>query len=184
MSDARPVERRARSDTPAKSSRRPSPLRVVAHAAAVALSLALFACASLAPKLAAPAVTVEGISVGRVQGADAVVTLALRVQNPNDIELAIQSIRFGLTINDIALTSGTTPRGETIAPGGVAMIELETHTNMAAVLQIIALPAGGRVSSLHYALEGEAVLQNGIRLQFARGGDIPLPGRPAPAPSQ
>ncbi len=158
------------------------PLRRFAKAAFLGAVLsALVACASFGPRLAAPAVTVEGISVGRVQGADAIVTLSLRVENPNGIELALQSLRFGLSINDIALTSGTTLRSETIPAGTSATIELETHTNMAAVLQIIALSAGGRVSSLHYVLDGEAVVQDGIRLPFARRGDIPLPA-PASRP--
>ncbi|MDQ6916421.1 MAG: LEA type 2 family protein [Pseudomonadota bacterium] len=145
---------------------------------------ALVACASFGPRLAAPTVTVEGISVGRVQGADAIVTLSLRVENQNETELALQSLRFGLSINDVALSSGTTLRSETIAAGGSAVIELETHTNMASVLQIVALAATGRASSLRYALEGEALVQNGIRLAFARRGDIPLPVSLPPPPRQ
>ena len=123
---------------------------------------------------AAPKVTVESISVGGIQGADAMVTLSLRVENPNAIELMIQSLRFGLSINDVALTSGATVRVETIPAGGSALIELETRTNITAVLQVIALPASGRMSSLQYVLDGEAVVQNGVRLPFARRGDIPL----------
>src|ERR1700687_4450896 len=105
---------------------------------ALALS-ALAACASFEPRLAAPKVTVESISVGGIQGADAMVTLSLRVENPNAVELVIQSLRFGLSINDIALTRGATAQGETIAAGGNAVIQLETRTNMKAALQVIAL---------------------------------------------
>jgi LEA14-like dessication related protein len=147
---------------------------------ALALS-ALAACASLVTHLAAPRVSVESISVGGIQGADAMVTLSLRVENPNAVELMIQSLRFGLSINDIALTRGATAQGETIAGGGNAVIQLETRTNMNAVLQVIALSAGGRLPSLQYSLDGEAIVQNGIRLPFARRGDIPLPAAPAPA---
>ena len=142
---------------------------------------ALAACASFGTRLAAPKVSVESISVGGIQGADAMVTLSLRVENPNAIELMVQSLQFGLSVNDIALTHGATAQGETIAAGGYAVVQLETRTNMKAVLQVIALSASGRVSSLQYALDGEAVVQNGIRLPFARRGEIPLPGAPAPA---
>jgi LEA14-like dessication related protein len=147
---------------------------------ALALS-ALAACATLGTRLAAPRVSVESISVGGIQGADAMVTLSLRVENPNAVELMVQSLRFGLSINDIALTRGATAQGETIAAGGYAVIQLETRTNMNAVLQVIALSAGGRLPSLQYSLDGEAIVQNGIRLPFARRGDIPLPAAPAPA---
>jgi len=109
------------------------------------------------------------------------VTLSLRVENPNAIDLMVQSLRFGLSINDIALTSGATAQGETIAAGGYAVIQLDTRTNMNAVLQVIALSASGRLASLQYALDGEAIVQNGIHLPFARRGDIPLPAAPAPA---
>lgn len=159
-----------------------SRLTTAATMAVFALAFfALAACATLGTRLAAPKVTVESISVGGIQGTDAMVTLSLRVENPNAIDLMVQSLRFGLSINDIALTRGSTARGETIAAGGYAVIQLDTRTNMNAVLQVIALSAGGRLASLQYALDGEAIVQNGIRLPFARSGDIPLAAAPAPA---
>ena len=159
-----------------------SRLTTAATMAVFALAFsALAACATLGTRLAAPKVTVESISVGGIQGADAMVTLSLRVENPNAIELVVQSLRFGLSINDIALTRGATAQGETIAAGGYAVIALDTRTNMNAVLQVIALSASGRLQSLQYALDGEAIVQNGTRLPFARRGDIPLPAAPAPA---
>jgi LEA14-like dessication related protein len=162
-----------------------SRLATAATTAVFALAFsALAGCASLGTHLAAPKVTVESISVGGIQGGDAMVTLSLRVENPNAIELMVQSLRFGLSINDIALTRGATVQGETIAAGGNAVIQLETRTNVNAVLQVIALSAGGRRPSLQYALDGEAIVQNGIRLPFARRGDIPLPAAPEPATSR
>jgi len=150
--------------------------------AALALVFSAFAaCVSPGIPLATPKVTVESISVGGIQGADAMVTVSLRVENPNAIELMVQSLQFGLSINDIALTRGATAQGETIAAGGYAVIQLETRTNMKAVLQVIALSASGRLPSLPYALDGAAIVQNGIHLPFARRGDIPLPAAPAPA---
>ena len=157
---------------------------LVTMAAFALVFCALAACASFGTRLAPPKVTVEGIAVGGIRGSDAMVTLSLRLENPNATDLMLQSLRFGLSINDIALTSGATARVETIPAGGSAVIELETRTNINAVLQVIALSAGGRMSSLQYALDGEAVVQNGIRLPFARRGDIPLPAAPAPAPSR
>jgi LEA14-like dessication related protein len=145
---------------------------------------ALAACASLGTRLAAPKVSVERIAVGGIRGGDAMVTLSLRLENPNESDLTLHSLRFGLSINDVALTSGATAQGETIVAGGSAVIELETRTNMNAVLQVIALSAGGRKPSLQYALDGEVVVQNGVRLPFARRGDIPLPVAPAPAYSR
>jgi LEA14-like dessication related protein len=163
-------------------STRPTTLVTVAAFALVFAALA--ACASFETRLAPPKVTVEGIAVGGIRGSEAMVTLSLRLENPNATDLMLQSLRFGLSINDIALTSGATARVETIPAGGSAVIELETRTNVNAVLQVIALSAGGRMSSLQYALDGDAVVQNGIRLAFARRGDIPLPAAPAPAPSR
>ena len=158
---------------------RPRPALIIAAFALGCLALA--GCASLSPRLTAPKVTVESIAVGGIRGADAMVTLSLRVENPNATDLMLQSLRFGLSINDIALTSGTTVKAETIAAGGNALIELETGTNISAVLQVISLSAGGRVASLKYSLDGEAIVQDGIRLPFARRGDIPLPNSSAPA---
>ena len=117
--------------------------------------------------------------MGGVQGTDAVVTLSLRIENPNDIELVIQSLRFDLSVQDIALTKGTTVQSKTIAAGSSGLMEVETRTNINAVLQLIGMSASHRAPMLQYALEGEAIVQGGVRLPFARRGDIPLPGAAA-----
>jgi LEA14-like dessication related protein len=163
------------------SSRATTRLTMAAFALAVS---ALVACASFGVRLAAPKVTVESIAVGGVRGSDAVITLSLRVENPNAIDLMLQSLRFTLSVNDIALTSGTTVQAGTIAAGDSAVIQLETHTDINAVLKLVTLSAGHRVSSLQYALEGEVIVQNGIRLPFTRHGDMPLPGASPPPQSR
>lgn len=145
---------------------------------------ALAACAGFGVHLAAPKVSVEAISLGGIRGNDAVVTLSLRVENPNALELSLQSLRFALSVNDLALTTGTTVQPETIAAGGSTTIDIETHTDINAVLRLIALSANRRVASLQYALEGVAIVQNGIRLPFTRRGDVPLPAASAPAYSR
>jgi LEA14-like dessication related protein len=153
-----------------------------ASMAAFALAFsALGACAGFAPLLVAPKVSVETIAVGGVRAGDAVVTLSLRVENPNAIDLSLQSLRFSLSVNELALTTGTTVEGKTIAAGGSAVIDVQTHTDINAVLQLITMSANHRVPSLQYALDGEAIVQGGIRLPFARRGDIPLPSTPPPA---
>jgi LEA14-like dessication related protein len=153
--------------------------------AAFALAFsALAACAGFGVRLAAPKVSVEAISVGGIRGNDAVVTLSLRVENPNAIELSLQSLSFGLSVNDLALTSGTTVEGKTITAGGSAVIDIQTHTDINAVLQLITLSANRRVPSLQYALDGEAIVQNGIRLPFSRRGDIPVPSASPPVYSR
>ena len=161
---------------------RPRSALTIAAFALAAIGLAN--CASLGPRLVAPKVSVEGIAVAGIKGPDAMVTLSLRLENPNATELMLQSLRFSLTINDIALSTGATVKAETIAASDSTMIQLETRTNIGAVLQVIALSAGGRVPSLQYSLDGEAIVQNGIRLPFSRRGDIPLPNSAAPPSSR
>src|ERR1019366_9974838 len=80
---------------------------------ALALSV-LAACASVGARLAAPKVTVESISVGGIRGTDAMVTLSLRVENPNAIDLMLQSLRFGLGFEYNSVASGRTGRSETL----------------------------------------------------------------------
>ena len=108
------------------------------------------------------------------------VTLSLRVENPNNTELVIQSLGFDLSVQDIALTKATTVQSKTIAAGGSALIEIETRTNINAVLQLIGMTASHRAPTLQYALEGEAIVQGGVHLRFARRGDIPLPASSTP----
>ena len=140
----------------------------------------LAACAGLGPQLVAPKVSVEGIVIGEVRGGDASVSLLMRVENPNSIDLTLQSLRFAFSVNEIALTNGGTVQGDTIAAGGSKVINVDTHTDMNAVLRLIALTATRRTMALRYALDGEAIVQNGVHLPFSRRGDLPVPGAPPP----
>ena len=153
-------------------------------ASCVVVISALAGCASLGVRLAPPTISVEGIAVGGVQGTDALVTLSLRIENPNDIELVVQSLRFDLSVQDLALTKGTTVQSKTIAAGSSGLIEVETRTNINAVLQLIGISASHRAPMLQYALEGEAIVQGGVHLRFARRGDIPLPASSTPGLSR
>ena len=166
-----------------KISGRISDHRAVAIAIAVsALGLFLLAaCAGLRADLVAPKVSVEGIAIGEVRGGDASVTLLMRIENPNPVDLTLQSLRFTFSVNEIALTNGGTVQGGTVAAGGSKVIDVDTHTDMNAVLRLIALSATRRTMSLRYALEGEAIVQNGVHLPFTRRGDLPVPGAAPPA---
>jgi LEA14-like dessication related protein len=136
---------------------------------------ALAACAAYGTPLAAPKVSLETIAVGAVRNGDAVVTLSLRVENPNAVDLVLQSLRFGLSVNEIAITSGATVQGKTVAAESSTVIDVETHTSINAVLKLITISSSRRMASLAYAIDGEAIVQNGIHLPFTRRGDIPLP---------
>jgi LEA14-like dessication related protein len=149
-----------------------------------AFALALFlltACTSLGAQIVAPKVSVDAFTIGAVRGGDAAVTLSLRVENPNVIDLTLQSVRFAFSVNDVALTKGGTSQGATIAAGGTKVIDVETHTDINAVLRLLSLPAGRGAPPLQYVLDGEAIVQNGIHLPFSRRGDIPAPSPPPPA---
>ncbi len=151
--------------------------------AAFALGLFLLtACASLGAQIVAPKVSVDAVTIGQVRGGDAAVTLSLRIENPNAIDLTLQSLHFGFSVGDIALTKGATAQGGTIAAGGSSVIAVETHTDINAVLRLLSLPAGRGAPPLQYTLEGEAIMQNGIHLPFSRRGDIPVPGAAPPQP--
>jgi LEA14-like dessication related protein len=149
-----------------------------------AFALALFlltACAGVGAQIVAPKVSVKTFAIGAVRGGDAAVTVSLRVENPNLIDLTLQSLRFAFSVNDIALTKGATLQSGTIAAGGTEVIDVETHTDINAVLRLLSLPAGRGAPPLQYVLEGEAIVQNGIHLPFSRRGDIPAPGATSPA---
>ena len=158
--------------------RRASSIKAGAFAAALVL---MTGCASLGAQIVAPKVSVESFAIGTVRGGDAAVTLSLRIENPNAIDLTLDSLQFVFSVNNIALTTGATSQGGTIAAGGSRLIDVETHTDMNAVLGLITLQAGRRAQSLQYVLEGEAIVQNGVRLPFNRRGEIPAPGATSPA---
>jgi LEA14-like dessication related protein len=132
----------------------------------------LAGCASLAPKIEAPRVSLEAVRVARIVDARAEVSLKLRLTNPNDTELALKALEYEVKLDGREAATGRTTRVEPLPAGGEGAVEISGQVDVAAVAT--AMMALGSQLPVSYAIKGIATLQNGLTLPFSRKGEIAI----------
>lgn len=143
-------------------------------AALLVLLATLCGCASIAPHLVAPEVTLtsvrfEGGSLSRQQ-----LQLTAHVYNPNDRVIAVQSMTADVELNGMAFASGQTDAPFVLPAQGAYDVVLDVTADMGTGLIALA----GRMShrDLPYRVHGEVHLQRGLvrLLHFSHEGDLRL----------
>ena len=145
--------------------------------------LLLCACAGpLTSKVEPPEVSLVGLGFGRPGLFEQELRLDLRLRNPNDFEIGIDSLRFALEVNDLDFAYGRTTEeldlpalGETVVP---VMVNVPTNDLLERVMAL------GSERRLDYRLKGEAELDSLFfrRVPFEREGKLALPRIPGLAP--
>lgn len=144
----------------------------------VGLTLTLGGCAGLTSDLEPPEVSLAGLGFGRPGLFEQELRVDLRVRNPNDFEVAFDSLRFDLEVNQLQFARGRTAQsfnlpalGETVVP---VTVSVPTSDLVERVMQL------GVEQRLDYKLTGAAELGTlfGVTIPFAREGKLALPRIP------
>jgi LEA14-like dessication related protein len=141
--------------------------------------LLLGACAGpLTSDVEPPEVSLVGLGFGRAGLFEQELRLDLRLRNPNDFDIGVDSLRFALEVNDEDFAYGRTTQeldlpalGETVVP---VMVNVPTSDLLERVLAL------GSERRIDYRLKGEAELDNLFfrRVPFEREGKLALPRIP------
>lgn len=141
--------------------------------------LLLGACAGpLTSDVEPPEVSLVGLGFGRAGLFEQELRLDLRLRNPNDFDIGVDSLRFALEVNDEDFAYGRTTQeldlpalGETVVP---VMVNVPTSDLLERVMAL------GAERRLDYRLKGEAELDNLFfrRVPFEREGKLALPRIP------
>jgi hypothetical protein len=146
--------------------------------ALLALALTLSACASLALRNP-PRIDVVGVSLDRVEGADAYFRIDVMLTNRVADDVVIDALQGTLSIEGVNVAQAALANAPVRIPAdGSTHAEMTAHTGMDAVLRAVAeamrhgamIVAPGARPVLHYTIEGSATLAGGARLPFARSG--------------
>ena len=151
-----------------------------AFGCAVVLSFALIlaACASLALRNP-PRIEVVGVSLDRVEGADAYFRIDVTLTNQVADDVVIDALQGTLSIEGVSVAQAALANAPVRIPAdGSTHAEMTAHTGMDAVLRAVEeamrhgamIVAPGARPVLHYTIEGSATLAGGARLPFARSG--------------
>jgi LEA14-like dessication related protein len=149
------------------------------------LALATGACATFGPRITPPTVTVDDVRLDRLEGATAFFVASVRLDNPNDRDLSVESLDAALTIEGETVATAALAAPVALPARGSAPAEITARTGVDAILRAVAnamrrFGTGAPEApspSLHYALEGRARLANGLQIPFRRAGE--LGSRPA-----
>ena len=142
----------------------------VRRIAALGMVLVAAACASAAPRLDAPQVSLEAVRVTRIVDSKAEISVRLRLLNPNATELVINELAYEITLDGRQAASGRTQRVDRLPPGGEGRVELSGRVDVGAVAT--AMMALGSQLPVQYTVSGTAAVQNGLSLSFSRKGEI------------
>ncbi|GAC1456148.1 MAG: LEA type 2 family protein [Steroidobacteraceae bacterium] len=133
----------------------------VKTASGLALLLVLAACA-LAPHFETPRLSVVGVQLVSSELWEQRLKVRLRVQNPNDQELAVKGIEYTLDIAGQQVASGVSDASFVVPALGEAQFDTNLTTNMAgALLRLVGRGSDTLSNGVDYHLAGRVSLASG-----------------------
>ena len=137
---------------------------------AAAAILIITACATSAPRIESPQVSLESVRVIRIVDGKAELSVGLRLNNPNASPLSITAVDYEITLDNRPAASGHTVRVDTLPAGGEAKVDLAGRVDVGAVAA--ALMVLGSQLPVGYTLKGSVTVQDGAPIPFSRSGKI------------
>ena len=142
------------------------------RAFAVAAILIITACATPAPRIEAPQVSLESVRVTRIVDGKAELSVGLRLGNPNASALAIKAVDYEITLDNRPAASGHTVRVDTLPAGGEAKVDLAGRVDVGAVA--VAMMVLGPQLPVAYTIKGSVTVQDWAPIPFSRSGKIEI----------
>lgn len=147
--------------------------------AALLLLLLLSGCASLGPRLQAPALEISGVELVKGDLFAQQLRARVRVQNPNDLELRVRGITYSIILGGEELGRGLSGSSFVVPARGEAEFDMWVTANLAGTLLRLverARGAGGLPDALPYELRGEVTLASGVirKVPFEKKGSLAL----------
>jgi LEA14-like dessication related protein len=141
-------------------------------------SLALAGCAGIAGRGEPVSVTVSDLRMGTASVLEQQYFVTLRIQNPNDHELAVNGVVFDLELNGKSFARGTTGQSVTVPRFSTATVEVETLSTLGGILRQLGDVAGGSLpQQMRYRIKGRLYQEGrGATLPFDDRGELTMPG--------
>jgi LEA14-like dessication related protein len=142
----------------------------------IVVGLALAACSALPMNAEQPKISVSDINLASAGLLEQKFTLGLRIQNPNDFELAVNAISFDLELNGKPFITGLSGKAINVARFSSGVMKVEGISNGFALFNQAVGMANGEKKTFSYRLTGTARIGESLsRLPFDQKGEIALP---------
>jgi LEA14-like dessication related protein len=138
------------------------------------LASPLIACGALVPKLEQPKLAVVGVQVVKADLLQQQLRVRMRVDNPNDRELAVRGITYTVELGGDEFAHGDSDRNFTVPALGNLEFDVNVYANAAPLLLKYAA-SGGR-EPIDYRIAGKVQLAGGLirSIPFAETGKFTL----------
>ena len=151
-------------------------IRLIKFAAASALALTLAGCMALPMNSEPPKISVADISLVNAGLLEQKFALGLRIQNPNDFELAVNAVSFDLEINGKPFLSGISGKPVLVGKFGSEVMRVEGISSGFDLLRQVSGLADEQKKTFSYRLKGTARIgDNFNRLPFDQKGEMEMP---------
>lgn len=154
-------------------------LRAWRHVGAVAVLATLVAgCASLAPKLETPKLSLMGIRMQEASLFEQRFEVRLRVRNPNDLDLPVRGLDLEFELGGEQFATGVSAREFTVPALGEAEFDMLVTSNAATAILNLVRAGEGRRESVDYRIRGKLRTKLGLlrTVPFEEKGTLPLRG--------
>ena len=133
-------------------------------------------CSTMPKDFEAPRVNISDLTPKEMAIFEQRFDVKLRIQNPNDVDLSVNGMRFDIELNDREFANGMTGERLMIPRFGSQTVNVEVFTTLASFLrQVQDLNAGGG-QKVRYRLKGTAFVDSPgtFKAPFDEKGEIDL----------
>lgn len=142
--------------------------------AAVVMMIA--SCSTMPKDFEAPRVNISDLTPKEMAIFEQRFDVKLRIQNPNDVDLSVNGMRFDIELNEREFANGMTGERLTVPRFGSQTVDVEVFTTLASFLrQVQDLNASGG-QKVRYRLKGTAFVDSPgtFKAPFDEKGEIDL----------
>ena len=143
-------------------------------AAAVVMMIA--SCSTIPKDFEVPRVSISDLTPKDVALFEQRFDVKLRIQNPNDMTMSINGLRFDIDLNEQEFANGMSGESVTVPRFGSETVSVEVFTTLASFLRQVKDLSGGTAQKVRYRLKGTAfvVSPSQFKVPFDEKGEIEL----------
>jgi LEA14-like dessication related protein len=149
--------------------------KYVARAGLTVVVAALAACSMLAPKLAAPRLTLVRMAMTSADIFNQQFVVRVHVENPNDRELPVTGIDYKLFLEGDSFAEGKSSKPFVVPANGETEFDMTVRTNFVSGLGRLVSRLNGR-DQVQYVVEGKVLTDIGVlkKIPFQESGTVNL----------
>ena len=133
-------------------------------------------CSTMPKDFEAPRVNISDLTPKEMAIFEQRFDVKLRIQNPNDIDLSVNGMRFDIELNEREFANGMTGERVTVPRFGSQTVNVEVFTTLASFLRQVQDLNTGAGQKVRYRLKGTAFVDSPgtFKAPFDEKGEIEL----------